>query len=110
MNAANAMVNAVTTRLNQHAADIEKLRLKCEYAGAPVFMFELMVIMSQKTSFDIRKGSSVLIQPFYSGKFSLEDALQISESTGRIINALHISSVAAYEDELKTLYAKLKSN
>lgn len=108
MNALNILVSSLSERINQHAEDMEKLRLKCEYVGAPIFMHELMVVMSEKTSFDINKGSAALLQPFISGKLSQEDALQISESTGWVINALNISSVSAYENELALLYAKLK--
>lgn len=108
MKALNSMVSSLSEQLNQHAENIERLHLKCEHVGAPVFMHDLMVTLAEKTSFDIRKGSAALLQPFVSGKITPEDALQISESTGWVINALNISSITTYKNELALLYAKIK--
>ena len=99
---------SIASACNRHALACENLRLKCEQIHAPYFMYELLILMSEKTAFDLRSGAAALLQPYISGNISWEDAINISESTGWLLNAASISSLSSYEKELAVLHTKLK--
>ncbi|EMO8816581.1 MULTISPECIES: hypothetical protein [Enterobacteriaceae] len=98
---------SIASLCNRHALECENLRQKCERIGAPDFMYDLFILMSEKTAFDLRSGTA-LLQPFISGNMSPEDAINISESTGWLLNAASITSLSSYENELVLLHNKLK--
>lgn len=92
---------------NNHRVVIESIKAKCADCGAPEFMFNFLISLSRKTSFSIKDGALALLQPFNSGRFSAEDALNIAEATGYFMCLKDVQTIDQYEDAIKHYFVKL---
>lgn len=93
---------------NNHALEMERLHHACDASGAPDMMWDFLKLLSVKTCFDISSGTSAMIQPFISGRFSDTDAINISLATGYAMDMQGVQTVEHYQTQIIQLYGKLK--
>ncbi|HFK7186587.1 TPA: hypothetical protein ACG0BA_002229 [Serratia odorifera] len=96
------------SEMKEHAALMQTIKQKCNFIGAPDDLAVLMIVMHEKTSFSLKKGSPALLQPFISGRISAEDKINIYEATGYVLDMQNVLTIDDYKKAISALLVKLR--